>query len=256
MKLFRFFSGSSSKPKDVAGRFSFLGADMHNHLIPGIDDGSQSVEDSIDFIRTLHMLGYQKFTCTPHILSDLYRNSRETIEPPYEKLKAKLEEEQIPVEIQFAAEFMVDDAFEDILKNDRLLPIGGKYVLIEMSFMAPSPNIQQIIFDIQVKGYQPILAHPERYGYFHENFQPLYDFIEKGCLLQLNILSLTGAYGKEVKRAAERLIKEKLVSFAGTDLHHDRHLSMLQQMAGDDKMMNLLQEIEWKNSSLLQANTV
>jgi tyrosine-protein phosphatase YwqE len=249
MGLFNFFK-SAPKQVDITDSLAFLGSDMHNHLLPGIDDGSQDVEDSIKFIKTLYRLGYRQLICTPHILSELYPNTRQTIEPAYNLLKQRLVEENIDIELKFAAEFMVNVDFEDIIKQDQLLPFGDKYLLIEMSYLAPSPNIKSVIFDLIMKGYKPIMAHPERYGFYHNKLEKFDEFIESGCLLQLNLLSLTGFYGKGVKKAAEHFINEKMVSFAGTDLHHRGHLDMLQTLVGDKKIMEQLHSIDWKNKTL------
>ncbi len=248
MGLFSFFSPASARP--AVDSLAFLGVDMHSHLLPGLDDGSQDVEDSVSFIKELYQLGYQKFICTPHIISDLYPNNRGTIKPAYELLKQRLLDEKVPVEIQFSAEFMVNIDFEEVISKNELLPFGDNYLLIEMSYLAASPNIREVIFELIMKGYKPILAHPERYNYYHHNVESLEDFREAGCLLQVNLLSLTGYYGKSVKKVAEHLIRQKMVSFAGTDLHHERHLALLQKLAADQKILELLHEIEWKNNSL------
>lgn len=249
MGLFNFFK-SAPKQVDITDKLAFLGTDMHNHLLPGIDDGSKDVEDSVQFIKTLYKLGYRKLICTPHIISDLYPNTRQTIEPAYHLLKNRLAEAQINVELQFAAEFMVNADFEDTIKEAKLLPFSDNYLLIEMSYLAPSPNIKSVIFDLIVKGYKPILAHPERYNFYHQKLEKFDELREAGCLLQVNLLSLTGFYGKGVRQAAEYFIKEKMVSFAGTDLHHKGHLDMLQTLAGDKKIMEQLHSIDWKNKTL------
>lgn len=250
MGLFSLFSGKKSKRPDVADSFSFLGVDMHNHLLPALDDGSKSVEESIDYITTLSALGYRKLICTPHIISDLYFNNRETIEPAYQLLETAIAEAGMNVELEFAAEFMINPEFTELVQQGKLLPFGDNYLLVEMGFLSAPPNIKEIIFDLIIKGYKPVLAHPERYNYLHNSFETLQEFASNGCLLQVNLLSLTGHYGKPVKQTAERLIKEKLVSFAGTDLHHERHLGLLKHMAADRKIMDQLEAIEWKNKTL------
>jgi len=244
------FSFLKSTPARIPADLSFIGVDMHSHLLPALDDGSQNIDDSIHFIKALHELGYHKFICTPHIISDMYPNTKETIDPAYELVKARLAEENIPVEISYAAEFMVNADFDQIIKDEKLLVFGKNYVLIEMSYMAASPNIKEVIFDLIMRGYKPVLAHPERYSYYHNRSGAIDDFIDAGCLLQVNILSLTGMYGKEVKRMAEALISQKLISFAGTDLHHDRHLAMMQQLATDPAIINQLQSLKLLNSEL------
>lgn len=246
MGLFSFFSSAKSTTDSLA----FIGADMHSHLLPGLDDGSQNVEDSVSYIKGLYNLGYRKFICTPHIISDLYPNNRQTIEPAYQLLKNRLAEENLPVELLFSAEFMVNIDFEDMISQNQLLPFGDNYLLIEMSYLAPSPNIKDVIFELIMKGYKPVLAHPERYSYYHHHVELIEEFRESGCLLQLNLLSLTGYYGKGVKKVGEYLTQHKMVSFAGTDLHHERHLALLQKLAGDKKILDQLHEIKWKNDSL------
>ena len=245
------FSFLKSKPEPIKADLSFIGVDMHSHLIPGLDDGSQDVEDSVRYVKELHALGYRKFICTPHIISDIYPNSQATIQPAFELLKKRLSEEAVPVEIAYSAEYMVNMDFGNILKEEKLMPFGKNYVLIEMSYMAPSPNIKEVIFDLRMDGYQPILAHPERYSYYHNRYASIADFIEAGCMLQVNLLSLTGFYGKGVKQVAEMLIKDKMISFAGTDLHHDRHLEMIKMLATDPNIIKQLNSLDLKNRTLL-----
>ena len=247
MGLFSFLKSTTAKiPADL----SFIGVDMHSHLLPALDDGSQDIDDSIHFIRELHQLGYRKFICTPHIISDMYPNNKETIHPAYELVVEKLKEENINVEISYAAEFMVNSDFDKIIKDGKLLTFGKNYVLIEMSYMAASPNIKEVIFDLLMQGLQPGRAHPERYSYYHNNYSGIRDFIDAGCLLQVNILSLSGMYGKEVKKMAEALIQDKMISFAGTDLHHDRHLAMMQDIATNPAIVNQLKSLQLLNNQL------
>ena len=249
MGLLSLFSKNQKRP-DVTGSFSFLGADMHSHLLPGLDDGSKSVEESIDYISTLSALGYKKLICTPHIISDLYFNNRETIEPAYELLKQAVADAGLDIELGFAAEFMINPEFSELVQQGKMLPFGDNYLLVEMGFLSSPPNIKEVIFDLIIRGFKPVLAHPERYSYLHNSFEVIQDFAANGCLLQINLLSLTGHYGKPVKQTAERMIKEKIVSFAGTDLHHERHLGLLQHMAADRKIMDQLEAIDWKNKTL------
>ncbi len=244
------FSFLKSAPARITADLSFIGVDMHSHLLPALDDGSQNIDDAIHFLKELHQLGYRKFICTPHIISDMYPNNKETIHPAYELVVERLKEENVNVEISYAAEFMVNADFDKIIKDGKLLTFGKNYVLIEMSYMAASPNIKEVIFDLIMKGLQPVLAHPERYSYYHNNYNAIQDFKDAGCLLQVNILSLSGMYGKEVKRMAEALIQDKMISFAGTDLHHDRHLAMMQDIATNPAIVNQLKSLQLLNHQL------
>jgi protein-tyrosine phosphatase len=208
--------------------FSRLSCDMHSHLIPGIDDGAPDMEISLRLIRGLIDLGYKKIITTPHILSDIYPNTPATIKPGCQDVLAELQRQKISVEFSAAAEYLMDDHFIRMLEeNDPLLTLKDKMVLVELSFAVPAINLKEILFQMQIKGYQPILAHPERYLYFGAN-KDWYDQLkESGCLFQLNLLSLRGYYGKASLELAQYLVKKKYVDLLGTDLHHERHLENL-----------------------------
>ena len=238
--------------KKVTADLSFLGADMHSHLLPALDDGLQTMEETVDFIGKLQQLGYSKLICTPHIISDLHPNSPQTILPRLEEVKRELAKHNIPVTLEAAAEYMVDMEFEDLVKSgDQLLTFGDNHILIEMSYIAPSPNIESVIFELCIKGYQPIIAHPERYNYYHQTFEKYQRLIDLGCVMQVNLLSLTGYYGKQVKVTAERLIKQKMIHFAGTDMHHDRHMDALNHLSTKKEFYDMMSGLELRNQTLL-----
>jgi len=249
--MFNFFKKS---PKPVPADLSFIGIDMHSHLLPGIDDGLQEVEQSVEFIRDLKNLGYKKLYCTPHILSDLYPNSPETILPRLALVRDALKAANVDMPIEAAAEYMIDHMFADLIaksKKEDLLTIGGDYILVEMSYLAPSPNFDQVIFDLRMLGLQPILAHPERYSYYHHQFEQYERFKDLGCKLQVNLLSLSGGYGPHVKKTAEKLFKNQMVDFLGTDMHHERHLANLKQLATRPEFYDLVSNATILNNTLL-----
>lgn len=249
--MFNFLFKSGKVDPDL----SFIGVDMHSHLLPGLDDGLQELEQSVDFIRDLQQLGYQKLICTPHILSDLYPNSKSTILPKLDLVREALHKANISMEVDAAAEYMMDHEFAQVItstvKRQELLTIRQDHILVEMSYLAPSPNVEQIIFDIRMLGLKPILAHPERYSYLHREFEQYERFKELGCSLQVNLLSLSGGYGPEVKKTAEKLFKKEMVDFLGTDMHHSKHLSMLKQLAAKKEFYQLVSTASLKNKSLL-----
>lgn len=238
--------------KKVTPDLSFLGADMHSHLLPALDDGLKTMDETLFFIKELHALGYKKLICTPHIISDLHPNSPETILPRLQEVRAELSKHDIPVTLEAAAEYMVDLDFEESVRQDKqLLTFGENHILIEMSFVAPSPNIESAIFELCIKGLQPIIAHPERYNYYHDSFDKYQRMIDLGCVLQVNLLSLLGYYGGYVKKTAEKLIKSGMIQFAGTDMHHERHLESLQELASKQELYDLLGNANLKNYTLL-----
>jgi tyrosine-protein phosphatase YwqE len=206
---------------------SGLGADMHSHLIPGIDDGAEDVDMSIKLIKGMHALGFRKLITTPHVMWEMYKNTNETILNGFRLVQERLKNENIPVEFSAAAEYYMDDHFDDQLEKDMpLLTIKDNMVLVEFSFIREPIEVKELLFKLQIKGYQPIIAHPERYLYFgaHKNW---YDEMkEAGCLFQLNFLSLCGYYGKKQEELAQYLIKKKYVELLGSDLHNARHLEI------------------------------
>ena len=241
-----------SKKHDDSLDLSFLEVDMHSHLLPNLDDGLEKMEQTIEFAKAMQNLGYKKLICTPHILPDVHNNSPETILPRLEEVRKVFAENNITINIEAAAEYMVGPEFHESIKNDeQLLTFGKNYVLIEMSYAYPSQNIEQVIFDLIIKGYQPILAHPERYNYLLAQKNIFEDFIYRGCLLQINILSLTGYYGKPVMKAAEYLVKKNLISFIGSDMHHQGHLGMTQKFATNKQFHKMIGKLDLMNKSLL-----
>jgi len=231
---------------------SFIGVDMHSHLLPGLDDGLQNIEQTVSFVRRLKEKGYKKLICTPHILSDLYPNNPDTILPKLEQVRKALEENEVDIKIEAGAEYMVDIEMETYLKNKKpMLPLGNKLLLIEMSYLVESPNMEQVIFELRMQGYQPVLAHPERYSYYHRQFEKYERYVDMGCLLQVNLLSLLGYYSKPVRLIAEKLLKNKMVSLLGTDMHHEKHLAALEELASQKEFYKLLENANIKNNELL-----
>ncbi len=204
--------------------------DMHSHVLPGLDDGSPDIETSMALIKGLSELGVKKMIATPHIIGDLYRNTPDNISYALMKVQFALKASSIPVEIQAAAEYMLDDHFMKLLHSGSpLLKLKDNLILTEQSYATPTNNLEEIVFEIITNGYSPILAHPERYNYYHHNYKYYHRLTELGFLLQVNLLSLTGYYGKPVAKAAAYILKNDLASFVGTDLHHARHLEAFQQ---------------------------
>ena len=166
--MFSFLKNLTSKS---ANDFSFIGTDIHSHLIPNIDDGCTNLENSINCIKNLKEMGFNKIVTTPHIMAGVYPNTSEIINTGLELLKQSLIEANIDVVIEAAAEYKIDELFAEYLANDNLLTFGDNYVLIELSFVAPPVNLEEVIFSMRTKGYKPILAHPERYRYWNDKFQ-------------------------------------------------------------------------------------
>ncbi len=203
--------------------------DIHSHLLPGIDDGSTSMEDTALLIEGLKKVGIQKFITTPHVMGEVWNNTRTQIE---EKAKTTVAELQIPgIKDNFkaAAEYMIDSEFSALFKNEKLLTLSDNYVLVEISYLNPPIQLFDILFELQLAGYQPVLAHPERYSFYHHSIDNYKKLKKAGCLFQLNMLSATGYYGERVAKITDVLLKEQLIDFIGSDVHHSRHLDQMQK---------------------------
>jgi protein-tyrosine phosphatase len=222
--MFAFFNRKSAPSSSLGS----LRCDVHSHLIPGIDDGSPDLETSVRLIRGMMELGYKKIITTPHINADIFPNTPAIIRAGQIVVTEELRRQHIDVAFHAAAEYLMDERFSRLLAaGDPLLTLKDNLVLVELSFAVPAINLREILFDMQLKGYQPVLAHPERYLYFGAN-RKWYDQLRTiGCSFQLNLLSFSGHYGPESRRLAEYLIKKQYVDLLGTDMHHERHLEVL-----------------------------
>lgn len=232
-----FSSGKLSKPVDL----SVLHTDMHSHLIPGIDDGSDSLETSAELIRNMAELGYKKLITTPHVQGEFYRNSPDNILPGLEQLKRELKKQGISMKMEAAAEYLIDDRFEEKYKEGGLLTFGKKHLLVEFSYFNEHPRWKEFFFDLQIEGYKIILAHPERYSYWFRNWDKYRELKDRGVLFQININSLTGYYSNEVKKIAERMIDEEMVDLAGSDMHNMNYMEALRN-ARYEKYLQILTE--------------
>jgi protein-tyrosine phosphatase len=229
-----------------------LGCDMHSHLIPGIDDGAPDMDTSLRLIRGMVALGYRRLITTPHINGDVYPNTPAIIRAGEAAVIEQLKKEGIGVEFKAAAEYLLDDHFTRALSaGEPFLTIKDNLILVELSFVVPLLNLKEIIFDLQLKGYIPVLAHPERYLYFAAN-KGWYDQLrDAGCLFQLNLLSFTGHYGPDAQDLATWLVKKNYVEFLGTDLHHERHLEILRTSG---RVFRIVEQLN--AAGLLRNNTL
>lgn len=238
---FSFFT----KKKAAKFELSQLGTDIHSHLLPGIDDGSQNLEQSIAMINKFVEFGYKKLITTPHIMSDMYPNTQDTILPALELVQDEMKRLNIPIILEAAAEYFTDDYLFDIIGKEKLLTFSGNHLLFEFSFHNKPMMMDETIFKLQAKGYKPVLAHYERYMFFPDTKQAA-EFRDKGVKIQVNINSLSGHYGPHPKKQAEKLIDEKLVDVIGTDCHRIEHLMLLERTL-DNKYLHKILDLDLMN---------
>lgn len=209
--------------------FQPLTVDLHSHLLPGLDDGVKSFEESEELIRYFHKLGYRKLITTPHVMNDTYRNTASVIRQKCEELKLYIAAREIPMEISAGAEYYLDEYLMSMLEsNERLLTFGSNYLLFETNFITEPLNLKEFIFRATAKGYKPVLAHPERYMYLNENFSKAEDLLGRGVLFQLNISSISGYYARPARQMAIALIDRGWVHWLGSDCHHLQHLKLIE----------------------------
>ncbi|MDB4927381.1 CpsB/CapC family capsule biosynthesis tyrosine phosphatase [Mucilaginibacter sp.] len=235
--------------KDVSFNYESVVVDMHSHVLPGIDDGAQNPEESIFLIKKMMELGIKKIIATPHIMVDFYRNTPETINEALEILKAELKKQEIDIEIEAAAEHYFDETFEKRVEDKRLMTMGDNYALFEYSFISPPPNAFSVIQKmIEWGDYKPILAHPERYTYMDTEAMAV--LRSWGCNMQMNTISLTGYYGKDVKKKAEDMVNMQLVDFISSDMHHPRHAQAFKDALAMPLLKKILFDYPLKNIML------
>jgi protein-tyrosine phosphatase len=247
--MFKFFSRSKRKAEKFD--YAVLKTDMHSHLLPGIDDGVKTIEDSVELIRGMKDLGYQKLITTPHIIWDIYRNTPDIIQEKLVQVQDAVKSEGIDMEIRAAAEYFLDEHVEELLKKkEPLLAISGNKVLTEFSMAFPSMNIKDLLFEMVMMGYQPIIAHPERYVYLQQNKDFYRELKDMGCFFQLNLLSVFGYYGRAVRELAEYLVNEEYYDLIGTDLHNINHLDALQRLGMNNFLKKLMSSEKLINAVL------
>lgn len=237
MSFLKFFK---KPPKLDPISLSSFGIDMHSHLIPGIDDGSKSLDDTIAMLSKMKELGYKKVITTPHILSDYYKNTPEIILAGLEIVKKEVKRIELDIAVEAAAEYYFDEYFVKQIEQKKILTFGDNYVLFECAFRDEPTNLDSLIFSLQSNEYKPILAHFERYIYWHGSVEKAVELRERGIKIQLNLNSLAGHYGPEIKKQAERLVDSKCIDFVGTDCHRIDHLLILEKNLSSEYMHKLL----------------
>lgn len=225
----------------------FYHTDLHSHLIPGIDDGVKTMEESISIIKEMKDLGYTKLITTPHIMMHRFPNSKDIIFPIYEDLKEELIKQNIDIKLDVAAEYYYDEFFAQSVRDKSLLTFGDNYVLFEFSYTTKPFALEQTVYELLNAGYKPILAHPERYTHFSSDLEK-YNFLkEQGLLFQINLNSLHNFYGKKPMKAAEYLVDHHLVDFVGSDIHSMKYFDSLKDFSKTSKLKEVFEKNQIKN---------
>lgn len=231
--------------------FSVLGTDMHCHLIPRVDDGSKCLEESVDCLNILQSVGYKKVIITPHFQHPRFPNKEEEIQRLYADLHKQAVEAGVSIEMAgVAGEYRIDTGFKQRLEAPKFLKIADKYVLVEFSLNQQMMGSDEMIFDMQMMGYEVILAHPERYPYLGVMGRRMEQLKDNGVLFQINVLSLGGFYGEEPKRRAYEMLERGWVEFMGTDTHNTMYGQALIDLSNDRKVQKVLEQYTFLNHTL------
>ena len=233
-------------PADLAS----LRCDVHSHFIPGIDDGAPTLEASIELILAMQALGYSKVVTTPHVMADGYRNTPEIILGGLEKVRRELDARGIDMKIDAAAEYYLDHELEQRVKDRSVLTFGDKLVLFELPFISEPAILLNVIFEMQTAGYRPVLAHPERYQFWHTDFAKYENLKDRGVLFQLNTIALMGAYGPGVKKIAERIVDMGWYELVGSDCHSMNHVEALKATLTEPYLHKLIASGKLLNNTL------
>ena len=221
--------------------------DIHSHVLPGIDDGAQTSTDSEFLLGAMHNLGFDTVITTPHTIKNVWNNDVETITNAYHQIANELPNWKEKLHLRFASEYFLDENLIQLAQNTNLLPLKDKTILIELSYLNPPIPLYEYLFELQLKGYQLVLAHPERYNYFHNHKKEFEKLKKAGCKLQLNLLATVGYYGNNVAQTTDYLLKNQMYDFAGSDIHHKKHISAFQDKVVI-KNFKSLEEIMTKNA--------
>jgi len=198
------------------------------------------MDETIDILLGFKSLGFSKVITSPHVMSDYYRNTTDIILSGRDKVIEELEKRNIELEFDAVAEYYLDEYFEELVAKKDLLTFGDNYVLFELSFNAEPMALDRVIFDMQTLGYKPVLAHPERYAYYHDELEKYQRYIDKGVILQLNLNSLSGGYGPECKKTAQKLIQQNMIQMVGSDCHHMGHFQAIKLESSKSKALQEL----------------
>lgn len=226
--------------------------DIHCHILPEIDDGAANLDASIALVNKYKALGYSKIVATPHTMSDYYPNTTATILSALDVLKNGLKKQNIQgIEIKATSEYMIDPDFEELIDaNQKLLTYKENHILVEMSYLRESENFNEVLYKLQLKEYQPILAHPERYSFYLDNFDTYYAIKKQGVKFQLNMLALTEHYGSKIQKTAKRLLKEGMYDYIGIDTHRLEHLEKAEKIKISSKQIAVIQQLLENNKRL------
>lgn len=244
------------KKKQITPQINFkdIGLDFHAHWLPGVDDGCKTIEESVEILTKMKNLGYSKFIASPHIMGERYTNTKEDLLLKFGEFISKHEITNLNLDLGLAAEYLLDEKFEEKLVANDFLTIGNNYILVETSMNYDFPFVRDYIYQLLKLGYRPILAHPERYRYItaEKNYIDIYEsMLNWGVEFQLNLFSLAGLFGTEAENAATKLIDLGYYSYVCSDIHLPHQIKLFDTVQKSIFLDKLIQSKQLKNNQFL-----
>ena len=222
----------------------FYNTDMHCHIMPGVDHGSQSVEESLAMLHAEMDMGISRVILTPHVTAETFENTPESLAQGFATLKQAVENEGLDIELHYSAEYRIDEYWTDQYAKGAVVPMPGKYLLLENSFVQELISIDDMMFDLLSSGYKPILAHPERYSYYYQRHSRYEKLHNAGVKFQINILSLAGYFGGMARENAMWLLEHNLVDMLGSDMHSMDHADIIRRYINSKEWNKLLPRLQ------------
>ncbi len=235
--------------KKESNKGLFYHTDIHSHVLPGIDDGSRDVDMSMFLVGKMKSWGINRIIATPHVTKDTFENTPSSISDAYSALNDKIATSGVDIEISYSAEYRIDELFKTVVESNQLILFPNDYILVENSFIQAPWEMDDVIYDLKLRGYNPILAHPERYKYYWHKKERYREIHDTGTYFQVNLLSFAGYYGKEVKEMAYWLLENDMIDFMGTDLHHPRHVESIEHFIKSSECNKLAKKLHLLNDT-------
>ena len=228
----------------------YLNADVHSHLLPSVDDGVKDIETALSCINEMKRNGIAKIYVTPHFQTHRFKNDEDDIKRRFDEFRTLVSVHISDMELCLAGEYLIDSGFEERLRTKKLLTINDKYLLVEFSFNQSMLGMEELFFEMQMKGYEVILAHPERYLYLNKDSKLIHNLKEQGVYFQSNIMSFGGFYGSESMRRAYQYVENGWINFLGTDIHGKKYRDALVDVCKKSKFQKLLKKNTFLNNQL------
>ena len=232
--------------------------DIHSHIIFDVDDGSKSIEESLELLKMLKSVGFDNIIMTPHYIEDTeYCSYNPEKLEKLAILREEVKKHNIDINLYLGNEIFINDHIIDGISEGKIYPLNNsKYILFELPFHNQILGLADFVYEMKIAGYIPILAHPERYSYFQSNYDLVDELKEEGLLFQCNYASILGYYGKDAEKLIKYMLKNEYVDYLGTDIHHTSKAYVIDHFKKIDKMFNKLAGREYYQRIIHNADNL